>query len=275
MVYNLCLFVFEIHESLSPLSLTALMSSRSANLSFHLVSAQTRVHKRVSQDGSPLPGRTIPVRSVHQNGRMVAKSACFLPGLTVQQKRACHAQKQDTMVAKKDRAMRKKLAKSIRTTSAAAVNYTGYLVLGQWDGMTFPIVQWALDITRQATLEYPFVPDEQQLQLLLPTKQGPASKPTFTAYTPLSRNFYLVTDENGYAGQLFGINIAPDVNSSTYTYPRQVFKYSNTTNLMTMAGLETVYLNGQEIVLVFFTDGHVSQVCNSVLILVRILRFAC
>jgi hypothetical protein len=163
--------------------------------------------------------------------------------------------------------MQKKLAQHTRvlrdglTPLTAKGEQTGFLLYGQWDGRTYPNVQWALDVTRQSTLEIPFVVDELQLQLLLPTKNGPASKPSFTAYDALSRNFFLTTDSNGFTGQLFGVTVAANVSNVTYTYPRTVFSYSTSgTDFQTMVGLETVYLNGQGIVLVFLQNGQVMKV---------------
>ena len=119
--------------------------------------------------------------------------------------------------------------------------------------MTIPQVQWALDITRQSVLEYPFVPDEQQLQLLIPPRDGPANAPTFTAYDSLSRNYYLTTRATDYTGFVFGVTIAGDVNSTQYTFPKQSFKFPHARALM--VGMETVTLGGAQIVLVFYADG--------------------
>jgi hypothetical protein len=137
---------------------------------------------------------------------------------------------------------------------------TGYLVNAQWDGRTFPDVEWALDITRQITsITYPFEPEEVQYQLLIPTRPGPANAPTFTAFNPLSRDYFLVTKKNDFTGHMFGITISGDTNSSNYTYPMTNFKFVDG-NQAQMVGLETVLLGGQQVVLVFYDNGAVQIV---------------
>jgi hypothetical protein len=136
---------------------------------------------------------------------------------------------------------------------------SGYMVYGQWDGRTYPNVQWALEITRQKT-SFSIGNDYQMIyQTLIPTRPGNASAPTFTAFNPLSRNYYLVTDNKDfYTGLMWGITISSDTNSSTSTYPKTTFQFLQPGQ--TMVGLETVMLNNQEVVLVFYDDGTIAQV---------------
>jgi hypothetical protein len=102
------------------------------------------------------------------------------------------------------------------------------------------------------------VPDEVQLQTLIPQRTGAANGPTYSAYDPITRNYYLTVKMSDTFGYIFGSNIAGDVNSSTQIYPQQTFAFPYAR--ANMIGMETVSLGGQQIVLVFYDNGFVSKV---------------
>jgi hypothetical protein len=149
------------------------MSIRSCLLLLALValaSASQRVYRDFSQDvvegiNPSAPGRRIPmevVATIAPNGqrRMVRQNPCKtrVGAMSAADQRACRAQ----ITQNKHRAVQKKLTEAAPTLPP----YTGYLVNAQWDGRTFPDVEWALDITRQSTIiYYPGEPEELQLQV--------------------------------------------------------------------------------------------------------------
>ncbi len=95
----------------------------------------------------------------------------------------------------------------------------GEIVCAQWDGRTVPDVQWALDISRMST-SFRFK-EVLKLQLLVPTRLGPVTTPTETAYEPHSRAYFASIPHNDSSGYLWGVTIGGDVNSSTPLTPQQ------------------------------------------------------
>ena len=94
--------------------------------------------------------------------------------------------------------------------------FTGYIVFAEWDGMTVPKVNWALDITRQST-EFSFDPNVMEMKYvnLVAPRDGPINVPTYTSWDPLARNYFLANDNNDrVSANLWGINIAPSTNST-------------------------------------------------------------
>jgi hypothetical protein len=196
-------------------------------------------------------GRRIPVNIVHERTarghRVVPRSPCrHTEKLSPELVQFCKMLLQSTR------------AKSSAHQVSTAPQQGGALIFAQWDGRTYPDVEWALDITRQSTLEFPGIPDEVQLQLLMPTRKGSANAPTFSSYDALSRNYFVVTNVDSGSGWLWSSVISGDMNSSTSLYPKQTFGYTNPGQ--TMVGMETVYLDNKQLVLVFFDDGSVEKV---------------
>ena len=214
------------------------------------------------------PGRRIPMKlatieTADGRTRVVRRNPCKqFAGLSVADARACKAQ---MLVMGKHEAIQARLAKMQARSTAAPTPKptlpptTGYLVNAQWDGRTFPDVEWALDITRQNTvIYYPFEPQELQLQLLIPTRSGPADAPTFSSYNPLTREYFLIVDHNAYGARMWGVTVAGDVSNVSATYPFVPFKFPAAH--ATMVGLETALVGGVFLNLVFYADGTVQQV---------------
>ncbi len=223
-----------------------------------------RVYRDFSQDvvegiNPSSPGRRIAMEVVATTTasgqrRLERQNPCKsrIAAMSTADQRACRAQ----ITQNKHRAVQKKLAEAAPTLPP----YKGYLVNAQWDGRTIPNVQWALDVTRQVTVEYePFQPAiEVQLQLLMPTRNGPANSPTFSAYDALSRNYFLTTHQDDYSSLLWGVTIAGDVNSTKFSFPQVTYNITNPG--ANMVGMEQVYLGSASTLLVFFDDGSVTQV---------------
>jgi hypothetical protein len=134
--------------------------------------------------------------------------------------------------------------------------FHGYLVAGQWDGKTFPSEQWALEITRQSVLWTPH--QELKYTTLIPMRDGPALSPTFTAYEPKSRNYFLTVQRDQNTASLWGINIAKDTNSSKSLGPEVKFTYPEPE--LPLVGLEAFDNAGQTVVLAFFKNCSILQV---------------
>lgn len=138
--------------------------------------------------------------------------------------------------------------------ACALPNFTGYVVVGQWDGRTAPDVQWALDVTRQDT-EFR-VRQELKLQQLIPTTPGPALTPTWTAYDEKTRQYFVTVYRNSTSASLFGSVIADDVESNVPLDPVEV-RYSFPEEDATMVGLEAWNNNSHVTPLSLFADCSV------------------
>lgn len=134
-------------------------------------------------------------------------------------------------------------------------NFTGYVVVAQWDGRTAPDVQWALDVTRQDTefrehQEYKFIQ-------LIPTTKGEASHFTYTAYDEATRTYMTTVTRNHSAASLWTMNINKNVDNVTNVLPevRYAFKVD-----AILVGLEIFNNKGVLTPLAIFKDGTVLQV---------------
>jgi hypothetical protein len=99
-------------------------------------------------------------------------------------------------------------------------------------------------------------------------------KPSYTAYDPVSRSYFVTTQRNNSAASLWGLTLAKDVGSSTPIGPEVRYHYPELD--MPLMGLQ-VWHNGQNlevlaffqnctVLLVDYTSGHSSKfadVCNS------------
>ncbi len=106
-----------------------------------------------------------------------------------------------------------------RTGLTGKAGDAGEIVCAQWDGRTVPVEQWALDVSRLGT-SFRFK-EVLKLQLLVPTRLGQVTTPTETAYDPHSRAYFVSIPHNESAGNLWGVTIGGDVNSSTPLTPQQ------------------------------------------------------
>jgi hypothetical protein len=139
----------------------------------------------------------------------------------------------------------------------AAAPFTGYVVTGQWDGRTWPDVEWALDVTRQDELWRP--QQELVLQQMIPTTAGPALKPSYTCFDPKSRTYFLTTQRNNSAASLWGLVIANDVNSSKPLSPVEV-RYHYPELDMPLLGLQVWNNAGSLVVLALFQNCSIMRV---------------
>lgn len=134
-------------------------------------------------------------------------------------------------------------------------NDSGYIVLAQWDGRTYPDVQWALDVSRVAT-HFAFK-NELKLQKLLPTSDGTAPSPTLTAYDDASRTFFTIVSHNLTAAKLWtsvinkNVSAITPVNDVLVAYPQLG---------ATMVGVKTVTISDHLHVLFIFHDGTLLDV---------------
>lgn len=132
---------------------------------------------------------------------------------------------------------------------------TGYIVTAQWDGRTYPNVQWALNVTRQTTtFEWT---QQLELQNLLPTTQGPARSPTFTAYDPISRQYFVATQFNMSAAFLWSMTLDSAVTAAPMGEP-QFTNYPQYGE--TLVGLQAVNIEGFVALYSFFADGSVFEI---------------
>jgi hypothetical protein len=134
--------------------------------------------------------------------------------------------------------------------------FTGYLVNAQWDGRTFPSDQWALDITRQSVLWRP----QQELKYtnLIPMRDGSALSPTYTAFEPKTRSYFIVTQRDTNTASLWGIVISGDTNTSKSLGPEVRFTYPEPE--LPLQGIQTWNNNGQILVLAIFKNCTILQV---------------
>ncbi len=161
-----------------------------------IAAASVQSQRRGHRTDLKSQGRRVPVRQIMRNGVRVHQSACKDPEVAAANPNMCLA----APFAKQTSKPTCKAAQDVQSPLVPAShpvqadNFTGFLVFAQWDGRTFPDVEWALDITRQST-EYSF--DNQtlecQYQLLVGTSMGNASKPTYTTYDESSRNVMVMT----------------------------------------------------------------------------------
>eukprot|EP00040_Diaphanoeca_grandis_P008908 m.46837 g.46837 ORF g.46837 m.46837 type:complete len:378 (-) comp20345_c0_seq2:130-1263(-) len=149
--------------------------------------------------------------------------------------------------------------------SAKAINVDvrlpvdGEIVLAQWDGRTTPDVQWALDVTRLDTSFH--FNEVKKLSLLIPTRQGPVTLPTLTAYDDMSRTFFttvpvMVPTPNASA-TLWGTTIADNVSAAV---PLFEVKYAFPSSESQLVGIETARVNGALVLFAVFKSGEVVTV---------------
>lgn len=135
-------------------------------------------------------------------------------------------------------------------------NFTGYVVVAQWDGRTAPDVQWALDVTRQDTefrehQEYKFIQ-------LIPTTKGDASHFTYTAYNEATRTYMTSVTRNETSASLWAMTINNNVDNVTTLGPE--VRYAFPQPDATLIGLEIFNNKGALTPLAIFKDGTVLQV---------------
>jgi hypothetical protein len=217
-------------------------------------------------DGRRIPNQII-TKQVNGKRFRSHQSACkSLENLSEEDQAVC-AQMADVqaMRLQKHERIQKKLNSMLKAGPTPTVKpthpppATGYMINAQWDGMTFPSVQWGLDITRQKT-QFSFNSSdlEKQLVNLIPIRPGNASSPTYTTYNPLTRNYYLITGNDEYSAFMWGASISSDTWSAKSLTPQVKFSFPQGGDIL--VGLEVVQLDGAEMVLVFYNDGTVAQV---------------
>jgi len=135
-------------------------------------------------------------------------------------------------------------------------NFTGYVVVAQWDGRTVPDVQWALDVTRQDT-EFRARQEHKFIQLI-PTTKGDASHFTYTAYDEATRTYMTSVTRNESSGSLWAMTITKDVENVTAI--GQEVRYAFPQFGAILIGLEIFNNKGTLTPLVIFKDGTVLQV---------------
>jgi hypothetical protein len=135
-------------------------------------------------------------------------------------------------------------------------NFTGYVVVAQWDGRTVPDVQWALDVTRQDT-EFRARQEHKFVQLI-PTTKGDASHFTYTAYDVATRTYITSVTRNESSASLWAMTITKDVENVT-TIGQEV-RYAFPQFGATLIGLELYNNKGALTPLAIFKDGTVLEV---------------
>jgi hypothetical protein len=147
-------------------------------------------------------------------------------------------------------------ALSLVSATADSTPFHGYIVTGQWDGRTWPVVEWALDITRQDVEWRP----HQELKYinLIPTTRGNALSPTLTAFEPKSRSYFLTVERNHTAASLWGVVLSGDTNTTTRTYAEVRYHYPVMDD--SLKGLEAWNNQGTVQVLAIFGDCNIMQI---------------
>lgn len=105
---------------------------------------------------------------------------------------------------------------------------------------------------------FPFSPAQLKLEKLIPTTEGDALFPTYTAYDPTSRTYFATVPRGNSTASLWGMVLAGDVGSATPLTPSEV-RYQFNLNAL-LVGLEVWNNNNALVVLAIFADGTVLQV---------------
>jgi hypothetical protein len=136
--------------------------------------------------------------------------------------------------------------------AVVAKDAPGYIVSGHWKGGQIPKLEWELDLRRHDDREGHGVEDII-LKTVIPTRSGIASLPSFTAFEPENRTFYVTASKSSSSASLFSATINAAVDNTT-TAHETVFHFPAGNALVGLQALAGPTL------LACFNDGSVVKV---------------